>query len=137
MVWEAMLLFDIKYVSTYEPTVTYISTRISALGNTPALIHFLLHLVRHINQPKPIKHPVDVCHAPNITQRFRTVNYCSDLFYIAQRQQHRAPRQTFAFFSSVNPELFCVSSCQRFALPVSDTLSITSAEPTSSSFSAC
>ena len=29
------------------------------------------------------------------------------------------------------------SSCQRFALPVSDTLSITSAEPTSSSFSAC
>ena len=108
MVWEAILLFDIKHVSTYEPTVTYISTRISALGNTPALIHFLLNLVWHINQAKSIKHPVDVCHAPNITQRFRTVNYCSDLFYIAQRQQHRAPRQTFAVLSPVNPELFCV-----------------------------
>ena len=108
MVWEAILLFDTKHVSTYEPTVTYISIRISALGNTPALIHFLLNLVWHINQPKPIKHPVDVCHAPNITQRFRTVNYCSDLFYIAQRQQHRAPRQTFAVLSPVNPELFCV-----------------------------
>ena len=117
MVWEAILLFDIKHVSTYEPPVTYISIRISALGNTPALIHFLLNLVWHINQPKPIKHPVDVCHAPNITQRFRTVNYCSDLFYIAQRQQHRAPRQTFAVLSPVNPELFCVSTIYTQACP--------------------
>ena len=115
MVWEAILLFDTKHVSTYEPTVTYISIRISALGNTPALIHFLLNLVWHINQPKPIKHPVDVCHAPNITQRFRTVNYCSDLFYIAQRQQHRAPRQTFAVLSPVNPELFCVFATSAFS----------------------
>lgn len=108
-------MFDTKHVSTYEPTVTYISIRISALGNTPALIHFLLNLVWHINQPKPIKHPVDVCHAPNITQRFRTVNYCSDLFYIAQRQQHRAPRQTFAVLSPVNPELFCVFATSAFS----------------------
>ena len=28
MVWEAILLFDIKHASTYDPTVTYISTRI-------------------------------------------------------------------------------------------------------------
>jgi len=108
-------LFDIKHILHYDPTVTYISTCISALGNIPALIHLLLHFVRHINQPKPIKHPVDVCHAPNITQRFRTVNYCSDLFYIAQRQQHRAPRQTFAVLSPVNPELFCVFATSAFS----------------------
>ena len=81
---------------------------ISALGNTPALIHFLLHLVRHIDQPEPIEHSVYVGHSPDIAQSFRTVNHCSDLFYIAQRQQHRAPRQTFAVLSAVNPEFFCV-----------------------------
>lgn len=69
---------------SYDSTVAHISTRISAIGSTPALFHFLLCLVRHIDQPKPIEHPVDVGHAPDIAQRFWPVNQCSGLFYIAQ-----------------------------------------------------
>lgn len=92
----------------YDPTVASISNRISALGNTPAPIHFTLCIVRHIDYSEPIEHSVDVGHAPDIAQRFWTVYHCSDLFYIAQRQQHRAPRQTFAVFPAVDPELLCV-----------------------------
>ena len=40
----------------YDPTVPHISTCISALGSTPALIHFLLYIVRHIDQSEPIEH---------------------------------------------------------------------------------
>ena len=83
-----------KTYMPYDPTVASISNRISALGNTPAPIHFTLCIVRHIDYSEPIEHSVDVGYAPDITQRFRTVYHCSDLFYIAQRQQHRAPRQT-------------------------------------------
>ena len=86
----------------YDPTVASISNRISALGNTPAPIHFTLCIVRHIDYSEPIEHSVDVGHAPDIAQRFWTVYHCSDLFYIAQRQQHRAPRQTFAVFPAVD-----------------------------------
>ena len=99
----------------YDPTVAHISTRISALGSTPALIHFLLCFVRHIDQPKPIEHPVYVGHAPDIAQRFWPVNHCSDLLYIAQRQQHRAPSQTFAVFPAVDPELFCIFAASAFS----------------------
>ena len=97
-----------KTYMPYDPTVAPISNRISALGNTPAPIHFTLCIVRHIDYTEPIEHSVDVGHAPDIAQRFWTVNHCSDLFYIAQRQQHRAPRQTFAVFPAVDPEFFCV-----------------------------
>ena len=72
-----------KTYMPYDPTVAHISTRISALGSTPALIHFLLCLVRHIDQPKPIEHSVDIGHAPDIAQRFWPVNHCSNLLYIA------------------------------------------------------
>ena len=71
MVWEiAHFLFDMKLLSPYAPSVAHISTRISALGNIPALIHFTLCLVRHIEESKPIEHAVDVSHAPDVTQRF-------------------------------------------------------------------
>ena len=95
----------------YDPTVAHISTHISALGNTPVLIHFTLCIVWHIDQSEPIEHSVDVGHAPDIAQRFWTVNHCSDLFHIAQRQQHRAPRQTFAVFPAVDPELSNIVPC--------------------------
>ena len=104
-----------KTYMPYDPTVAPISNRISALGNTPAPIHFTLCIVRHIDYSEPIEHSVDVGHAPDIAQRFWTVNHCSDLFYIAQRQQHRAPRQTFAVLSPVNPELFCVFATSAFS----------------------
>ena len=94
----------------YDPTVPHISTCISALGSTPALIHFLLYIVRHIDQSEPIEHPIDVGHAPDIAQRFWTVYHCSDLFYIVQRQLHRAPCQTFAVFPAVDEKLFVVGS---------------------------
>lgn len=99
----------------YDPTVAHISTHISALGNTPVLIHFTLCIVWHIDQSEPIEHSVDVGHAPDIAQRFWTVNHCSDLFHIAQRQQHRAPRQTFAVFPAVDPEFPCVFAASAFS----------------------
>ena len=102
----------------YDPTVAHISTHISALGNTPVLIHFTLCIVWHIDQSEPIEHSVDVGHAPDIAQRFWTVNHCSDLFHIAQRQQHRAPRQTFAVFPAVDPEFPCVFAASAFSYAV-------------------
>ena len=104
-----------KHVLPCNQSVARISTRISALGNTPTFIHFTLCLARHIDQPKPIEHPVDVGHAPDIAQRFWPVNRCSDFFYIAQRQQHRAPCQTFAVFPAVDPEFFCVFAASAFS----------------------
>ena len=86
------ILFDMKHILPCDQSVAHISNRISALGSTPALIHFTLCLARHIDQPKPIEHSIYVGHAPDIAQRFWPVNHCSDLFYIVQRQQHRAPR---------------------------------------------
>ena len=103
------------YENIFEIQLILLKSRITAQVTTVSVpsLPFFLNLVWHVNQAKSVEHPIDVGHAPNITQRFRTVNYCSDLFYIAQRQQHRAPRQTFAVLSPVNPELFCVSSAQK------------------------
>ena len=70
----------------YDPTVAHISTHISALGNTPVLIHFTLCIVWHIDQSEPIEHPVDVGHASNIAQSFGSLYYFT--FNILQRQQH-------------------------------------------------
>lgn len=109
----------------YDPTVAHISTHISALGNTPVLIHFTLCIVWHIDQSEPIEHSVDVGHAPDIAQRFWTVNHCSDLFHIAQRQQHRAPRQTFAVFPAVDPEFPCVFAASAFSYFIREALYFT------------
>lgn len=86
-----------KTYTPYDPTVAPISNRISALGNTPAPIHFTLCIVRHIDQSKPVEHSVDIGHAPDIAQCFRSCYYCSYLFNIAECQQHRTPRQTLTF----------------------------------------
>lgn len=88
----------------YGPTVAPISNRISALGSTPALIHFTLCIVRHIDQSKLVEHPVDIGHAPDIAQRFWTVNHRSDLFYTAQRKQYRPSRQALTAFSTIDPQ---------------------------------
>lgn len=104
-----------KTYTPYDPTVAPISNRISALGSTPALIHFTLCIVRHIDQSKPVEHSVDIGHTPDIAQHFWPVYHCSDLFYIAQRQQHRAPCQTFAVFPAVDSELFCVFTASAFS----------------------
>ena len=104
-----------KIYTPYGPTVAPISNRISALGSTLALIHFTLCIVRHIDQSKPVEHSVDIGYAPDIAQRFWTVNHRSDLFYIAQCQQHRTPRQTFAVFPAVDPEFFCVFAVSAFS----------------------
>ena len=108
-------MFDMKHILPCDQSVAHISNRISALGSTPSLIHFTLCIVRHIDQSEPIKHSVDVGHAPDIAQRFWPVNHCSDLFYIVKRQHHRAPRQTFAVFPAVDPELFCVFTASAFS----------------------
>ena len=68
--------------------------------------HFLLHLVRHIDQPEPIEHSVYVGHSPDIAQSFGSLYYFT--FYISQCQNYRAPCQTFAFLPAVDPQLFCV-----------------------------
>ena len=68
--------------------------------------HLLLYLIWHIDQTEPIEHPVDVGHASNIAQRFWAVYHFS--FNILQRQQHRAPRQTFAVFPAVDSEFLCI-----------------------------
>lgn len=115
MVWEAIILFDIKHVSTYEPTVTYISTRISALGNTPALIHFLLNLVWHVNQAKSVEHPINVRHTSDVPQSLGSAHYLSDFTDIVIRQQHRAPSKALAALSAVNPEFFCVFVASAFS----------------------
>lgn len=99
----------------YDQSFAPISTLASALGNTPAPIQFTLCIVRHIDQSEPIEHSIYVGHAPDIAQRFWPVNRCSDFFYIAQRQQHRAPRQTFAVFPAVDSELLCVFAASAFS----------------------
>ena len=109
-------LFDMKLLSPYAPSVAHISTRISALGNIPALIHFTLCLVRHIEESKPIEHAVDVSHAPDIAQGFWSGHLLSYLFNIAQCQQYRAPRKTFAVLPAVDPQFFCVYNPQDFPL---------------------
>ena len=93
-----------KTYMPYGPTVAPISNRISALGSTPALIHFTLCIVRHIDQSKLVEHPVDIGHAPDIAQRFWTVNHRSDLFYTAQRKQYRPSRQALTAFSTIDPQ---------------------------------
>ena len=44
--------------------------------------HLLLHFIRHINQSKPIEHPINVSHSPDIAQSFRAVYHFSHLFNI-------------------------------------------------------
>lgn len=79
---NSAFLFDMKLLLPYAPSVAHISTRISALGNIPALIHFTLCLVRHIEESKPVEHPINISHAPDIPQSFRAVYHFSNLFNI-------------------------------------------------------
>ena len=113
MVWEAILLFDIKHVSTYEPTVTYISTRISALGYTPALIHFLLNLVWHINQAKSVEYSINIRHTSDISQSLGSVHYLTNFTDIVIRQHHETPSKALAALSPVDPQLLgkLISPC--------------------------
>ena len=66
-VGNGTFLFDMKLLSSYVPLVAHISAGISPLGNTPALIHLLLCIVRHIDQSEPVEHPVNISHTPDIT----------------------------------------------------------------------
>lgn len=43
--------------------------------------HLLLHFIRHINQSKPIEHPINVSHSPDIAQSFGALYYF--FFYIS------------------------------------------------------
>ena len=100
---------------SYAPLAAHISARISALGNIPALIHLLFRIDRQIDQSEPVEHPVNVSHTPDIAQSFWAIYYISHLFNIAQCQQYRTPRQTFAALSPVDPELFCIFAASTFS----------------------
>lgn len=75
--------------------------------------HLLLYLVRHIDQSEPIEHPINVSHSPDIAQCLWPI-YHHFSFYIAQRQKHRTPRQTFALLPSVYPQLLRVLAVPAF-----------------------
>ena len=64
---------------------------------TERFLHLFFRFIRHIDQSKPIEHPVDVSHSPDIAQSFRSFNYFSYLFNIAQSQQNRTPRRLLLF----------------------------------------
>ena len=44
---------------------------------TERFLHLFFRFIRHIDQSKPIEHPVDVSHSPDIAQSFRSFNYFS------------------------------------------------------------
>lgn len=75
---------------------------------TERFLHLFFRFIRHIDQSEPIEHSVDVSHSPDIAQSFRSFNYFSYLFNIAQRQQYRTPRQAFTVFPSVDSQFLCV-----------------------------
>ena len=53
---------------------------------TERFLHLFFRFIRHINQSELTEHSVDVSHSPDIAQSFRSFNYFSYLFNIAQRQ---------------------------------------------------
>ena len=65
-----------------------------------------------IDQSEPIEHPVDVSHAPDITQSFRTIHHF--FFYISKCQNYRTPCQTFTLLPSVDPQLLSVLAIPAF-----------------------
>ena len=73
-----------------------------------SFLHLFFRFIRRTDQSEPIEHPVDVSHSPDIAQSFRSFNYFSYLFNIAQSQQHRTPRQAFTVFSTIDPQFLCV-----------------------------
>ena len=74
--------------------------------------HLLLYFIRHIDQPEPIEHPINVSHAPDIAQSFGSLYYF--FFNILQRQNYRTPCQTFAFLPAVDPQLLRVLAIPAF-----------------------
>lgn len=80
-----------------------------------SLLHLLLDRLRHIDQPKSVKHPIDIRHATDVSQCLRAINQLSYFFYISKRQQHRAPCQTFTLLPPVNPQFFRVPAIPAFS----------------------
>lgn len=76
-------------------------------------LHLFFCFIRHVDQSESIEHSVYIGHTPDIAQRFRTFNYLSYLFNIAQSQQHRTPRQAFTILSAIDPQLLSVLPIQR------------------------
>ena len=74
--------------------------------------HLLLHFIRHINQSKPIEHPINVSHSPDIAQSFGSLYYF--FFYISQCQNYRTPCQTLTLLPAVDPQLFRVLAVPTF-----------------------
>ena len=68
--------------------------------NTPFFRIFL----RCLDQPKFQKNPVNIRYAADISQCFRPCHNRLS-FRLFKCQPHRAPRQAFAVFPPVNPEL--------------------------------
>lgn len=76
--------------------------------------HLLLHFIRHINQSKPIEHPINVSHSPDIAQSFGSLYYF--FFYISQCQNYRTPCQTLTLLPAVDPQLFRVLAVSCFVV---------------------
>ena len=76
--------------------------------------HFLLYLVRHIDQSEPIEHSIYVGHSPDIAQSFRAVYHFS--FNILQRQNYRTPCQTLTLLPAVDPQRFRVLTVPAFLI---------------------
>ena len=68
------------------------------------LCSVFLHLLRHLNQSKPTKHPINISHAPDVPQRLWPFYYFTDPRDIPKRKHHRAPYYRFAVLSTIHPQ---------------------------------
>lgn len=91
---------DLKHwVMLLPPSAASVSERFAE-----CFLHLFFCFIRHVDQSESIEHSVYIGHTPDIAQRFRTFNYLSYLFNIAQSQQHGTPRQTFTILSAIDPQ---------------------------------
>ena len=70
-----------------------------------SLRHLLFNLVWHVDQAKSVEQPIDIRHAPDISQCLGSVHYLSDFTDFVVRQHHGTPRKALAVLSAVDPQL--------------------------------
>ena len=49
---------------------------------------FVLHLLRHFNQPKPVKHPINICHSTDVTKCLGAFDNFTNLMNIPKSKHY-------------------------------------------------
>ncbi len=68
-------------------------------------LHFLFDLIWHIDKTESVEHPIDVRHAPDVSQRLGSVHDFFDFSNILIRQHYGTPREALAALPAVDPHL--------------------------------